>query len=199
MTKNNTYKKQFSQVKEFMQACEQEIKTSPNFPDKKTVELRLNLIQEEVSELAEAINENDTIEVIDAFVDILYVTYGTCLSFGLEDDFYKAREILSTISENDLFSKARIILKTLYHALNGLRGAFEEESLGETNYYLKTIINIICLNFKTEPYFDEVHFSNMTKVVDGKVLKNEFGKVMKPITYKAPELNIVFDKNNGVF
>lgn len=36
--------------------------------------------------------------------------------------------------------------------------------------------------------FEEVHQSNMTKVVDGKLIKNEHGKVLKPSTYKKPDL-----------
>ena len=36
--------------------------------------------------------------------------------------------------------------------------------------------------------FDEVHRSNMAKLVDGKVLRREDGKVMKPQGWTAPQL-----------
>ena len=39
--------------------------------------------------------------------------------------------------------------------------------------------------------WDEVKASNMSKVVDGKILKREDGKVMKPDTYFKPDLNAV--------
>lgn len=38
--------------------------------------------------------------------------------------------------------------------------------------------------------FDEVHTSNMTKVQDsGKIIRNEYGKILKPESYVAPNLN----------
>ena len=36
--------------------------------------------------------------------------------------------------------------------------------------------------------FDEVHRSNMAKLVDGKVLRREDGKVMKPAGWQPPHL-----------
>lgn len=39
--------------------------------------------------------------------------------------------------------------------------------------------------------WDEVKASNMSKVVDGKLLKREDGKVMKPEGYFKPDLNAV--------
>jgi predicted HAD superfamily Cof-like phosphohydrolase len=39
--------------------------------------------------------------------------------------------------------------------------------------------------------WEEVKASNMSKVVDGKLLKREDGKVMKPDTYFKPDLNAV--------
>ena len=36
--------------------------------------------------------------------------------------------------------------------------------------------------------FNRVHDSNMTKVVDGKVLYREDGKILKPDTYQAPDM-----------
>lgn len=39
--------------------------------------------------------------------------------------------------------------------------------------------------------FDEVHRSNMSKVVEGKLQKNEHGKVLKPDTYSPPDLKRV--------
>jgi len=64
----------------------QEIKESPEFPDSKIVQLRIDLIQEELNELKEAINNKDIVEVADALTDILYVTYGAGHSFGVDLD-----------------------------------------------------------------------------------------------------------------
>ena len=76
----------FNKVKTFMDTYGQEVKNTPEFPDSKIVQLRIDLIQEELNELKEAINNNDIIEVADALTDILYVTYGAGHSFGIDLD-----------------------------------------------------------------------------------------------------------------
>ena len=57
------------------------------FTNEKIVELRKKLIDEEFNELKDAINENDLIEVADALTDILVVTYGAGVAFGLSTIF----------------------------------------------------------------------------------------------------------------
>ena len=54
--------------------------------DKKLTKLRLDLINEEVNELNDAIKNNDFVETIDALADILYVVYGAGASFGIDLD-----------------------------------------------------------------------------------------------------------------
>ena len=76
----------FNKVKIFMNTYGQEVKNTPEFSDSKIVQLRIDLIQEELNELKEAINNNDIIEVADALTDILYVTYGAGHSFGVDLD-----------------------------------------------------------------------------------------------------------------
>ncbi len=76
----------FNKVKDFMSIYGQEIKNNAEFPDKKIIELRLKLIQEELNEFKEAIKNKDIIEVADALTDILYVTYGAGHSFGINLD-----------------------------------------------------------------------------------------------------------------
>lgn len=76
----------FNKVKTFMNTYGQEIRDKASFPDKKIVQLRIDLIQEELNELKDAITSNDIIEVADALTDILYVTYGAGHSFGINLD-----------------------------------------------------------------------------------------------------------------
>lgn len=73
-------------VKEFMETFGQEVKTKPEFPDAETVELRIELIAEELEELWDACNEKDIVGVADALTDILYVTYGAGHAFGINLD-----------------------------------------------------------------------------------------------------------------
>lgn len=76
----------FDRVKQFMTTFGQEVKSSPEFPDEKTVDLRLELIREEFNELQDAIDASDIVEVADALTDLLYVIYGAGAAFGIDLD-----------------------------------------------------------------------------------------------------------------
>ena len=76
----------FSKVGLFMKTFGQEVKNKPSFSTDKINKLRLNLIKEELSELTEAMNNKDLLEVADALTDILYVTYGAGHAFGINLD-----------------------------------------------------------------------------------------------------------------
>jgi len=76
----------FEKVKNFMQTFGQTIKNKAEFPEEKTLKLRYDLIQEELSELKQAIKDKDLVEVADALADILYVTYGAGTAFGINLD-----------------------------------------------------------------------------------------------------------------
>ncbi len=52
----------------------------------KLVELRMNLIREEMKELEEAVKNKDYVETADALSDILYVVYGMGASIGINLD-----------------------------------------------------------------------------------------------------------------
>jgi predicted HAD superfamily Cof-like phosphohydrolase len=106
-----------NKVKVFMEAFKQETKPFPTFPDNNTMLLRLDLILEELVELAEACGNNilsqfgttlknkaeeirDNVEknrenlqpsmakVLDALIDIEYVNLGAIHSFGLTNFFF---------------------------------------------------------------------------------------------------------------
>ncbi len=76
----------FDKVGTFMKTFGQEVKTKPSFSTDKINKLRLDLIKEELTELTEAMNNNDLLEVADALTDILYVTYGAGHAFGINLD-----------------------------------------------------------------------------------------------------------------
>lgn len=114
-------------------------------PTRKEVELRMDLINEEFIEvLDEAYNdktqdyigdeenfypeEMNKTKIAKELADLLYVVYGTAVSFGIPID----------------------------------------------------------------EVFDEVHRSNMSKLVDGKPVKREDGKVLKGPNYKPPRLELIF-------
>ncbi len=76
----------FNKVGEFMKTFGQEVKNKPSLSTEKINQLRISLIQEELSELKEAMDNKDLLEVADALTDILYVTYGAGHAFGIDLD-----------------------------------------------------------------------------------------------------------------
>ncbi len=76
----------FEKVGLFMKTFGQEVKVKASFSTDKINKLRVDLIEEELEELKEAINKKDLQETIDALTDILYVTYGAGHAFGVNLD-----------------------------------------------------------------------------------------------------------------
>lgn len=91
----------FQSVKKFMIIFGQEVKTKANFPKEEIQKLRISLIEEELSELKQAIKNNDLNEVADALTDILYVTYGAGHAFGINLDKCFAEVQRSNMSKLD--------------------------------------------------------------------------------------------------
>lgn len=100
----------FNAVKDFMKACDQEVKEYTSVPNIETVRLRMKLIVEELSELLEAVwfpnnsqiqghlaevdqlidaaysCDPSMVDITDALTDLEYVILGAGHSFGLNLD-----------------------------------------------------------------------------------------------------------------
>ncbi len=72
----------FRDQEKFMRSCDQTV--DHNNPDQ--FELYIKLINEEVSELQVAVNNNDQVEQLDALIDILVVTIGAIHSMGADGE-----------------------------------------------------------------------------------------------------------------
>ena len=99
MTKTSNFEK----VGDFMEAFGQKVEMEPTWPDFNTRELRLELIQEELEELSDAVADRDMIQIADALTDLLYVVYGAGHSFGLDlDECFEEvhRSNMSKLGEN---------------------------------------------------------------------------------------------------
>ena len=93
----------FELVGDFMEAFGQEVNCEPTLRDQDTQDLRIDLIQEELDELALGIDNNDIVEVADALTDLLYVVYGAGHAFGIDLDecFTEVHESnMSKLGEN---------------------------------------------------------------------------------------------------
>ena len=95
----------FERVQKFMETFGQEVKKKAQFPNKKIMALRYDLIKEELEELKLAIDNNDIKEVADALTDILYVTYGAGHAFGINLDKCFNEVQNSNMSKLDLDGK----------------------------------------------------------------------------------------------
>tara|TARA_Y100001960_G_scaffold83612_1_gene89315 strand:+ start:306 stop:647 length:342 start_codon:yes stop_codon:yes gene_type:complete len=69
-----------------METFGQIVVTKPQFPDNKTMQLRYDLIKEELDELKQAMKDKNLKEIADALTDILYVTYGAGFAYGIDLD-----------------------------------------------------------------------------------------------------------------
>ena len=76
----------FEDVKTFMKTFGQMVRSKPQFPDEETMQLRYDLIKEELNELEQAMKTKDLKEVADALTDILYVAYGAGYAYGINLD-----------------------------------------------------------------------------------------------------------------
>ena len=80
MTKKTT----LEQVQEFHETYGLPVRADIDLSCEQTKELRINLLQEELDELKEALAKNDAQETLDALIDLQYVLDGAFLSFGLQ-------------------------------------------------------------------------------------------------------------------
>jgi predicted HAD superfamily Cof-like phosphohydrolase len=77
-----TYLDWFANLREFHETMDLTIGKTPGFRD---VELRVNLIREEVlAETIPAIERGDMVEAIDGIVDSIYVLVGAAVTFGVD-------------------------------------------------------------------------------------------------------------------
>lgn len=72
----------FRDQEKFMRACDQTVEEY----NQEQYNLYVKLIEEEFKELKEAIANNDTVEELDALVDILVVTIGAINSMGADGE-----------------------------------------------------------------------------------------------------------------
>lgn len=72
-------------VQEFHETYGLPVESEQTTGSDKTKELRINLLQEELDELKEALENDDYVETLDALIDLQYVLDGAFLSFGMQD------------------------------------------------------------------------------------------------------------------
>lgn len=71
-------------VREFHREFDIHVAERPGVPDAKTAALRERLIQEEFDELKEAMKAGRLPGIAKELADLLYVVYGTAVSYGID-------------------------------------------------------------------------------------------------------------------
>ena len=96
-------------------------------------------------------------------------------------------------------SERTLRMKLITEEFNELCDAEEANDLVEVADALADIIYIACgtavsYGIPLDDVFDEVHASNMAKLVDGKVIRRPDGKVQKPEGWQPPDIKGVLKK-----
>lgn len=76
----------FEMVKNFQQTFGANVSEIPVLPSASERELRKSLLTEEFNEYLEGEHNNDIVEISDALGDIMYILYGTAISYGIPID-----------------------------------------------------------------------------------------------------------------
>jgi len=78
--------KEQKMVAEFHELFQLPINNTPKIVGKDLHYLRVGLIDEEFKELKEAMEQKNLVKIADGLADLLYVLYGTAITYGLDMD-----------------------------------------------------------------------------------------------------------------
>lgn len=157
--------------------------------------LRFDLIAEEINEFDEAFKNSDLLEMADALGDIIYVTYGAALTFGIDLD-----EPSYTVSDS-FIGQAHSTLNLLLSDFGSslvveLRKGLDANDVYDVEVILGTILSSAIgaadvLGIPLDEIVTAIHRSNLTKLdADGKPIYREDGKVLKGPNYVTPTEDI---------
>jgi predicted HAD superfamily Cof-like phosphohydrolase len=115
-------------VAEFHRTFGAPILETPQIPSEERCELRVNLLQEELNELSDAIKVGDIVEIADALADLQYVLSGAVLEFGLKDRFDPLFDEVQRSNMSKACSTQQEAIETLLHykQKDGTEGTYQQ-------------------------------------------------------------------------
>lgn len=115
-------------VEEFHKTFNAPVLETPQIPSKERCDLRINLMQEELNEIKEAIENNDFVEISDGLCDLMYVLVGSILEFGLKEKFNDLFDEVQRSNMSKACKSQQEALETLSHykQKDGTEGRYEE-------------------------------------------------------------------------
>jgi predicted HAD superfamily Cof-like phosphohydrolase len=167
-------------------------------------DLYLKLITEEViHETLKGFDKNDIIEIADGIADSIWVIEGMAISLKID-----LRDIWDDVNYMGQFYDVpldkNVIVNTLIRDYVSVRESYRFSN----EHFLKSpIVNLIngliqlskSYKIPLQEIWDEVARSNASKISEnGKVIKNENGKIMKPDTFSPANVREILVKHNLV-
>jgi predicted HAD superfamily Cof-like phosphohydrolase len=137
-------------VSDFHKTFNAPILESPQIPSSDRCDLRVNLLQEELDELKEAINNNDLKEVLDSLCDLQYVLSGAILEFGLKDIFNESFDEVQRSNMSKACSSMQEAIETL---------SFYKKKDGTEGYYKKVNGKFICYRNGDNKVLKSINYS----------------------------------------
>lgn len=131
--------KALNDVSAFHEIFDLPVLSSPQVPDSERCRLRINLLEEELRELKEAISKKDIVEAADAFADLQYVLSGAILEFGLATVFKQIFDEVQRSNMSKVCNSREDAEATLQHYLQtkGMEGEIIEKD-GQFLVYRKS-------------------------------------------------------------
>lgn len=157
--------KTLKQVEDFHDTFSVPVLESPQIPDENRCKLRVDLLQEELNELKQAIEDKNIVEIADALCDLQYVLNGAILEFGIKDSF---EELFDDVHDSNMSKTCSTEIQAKETV-----DLYTEKGV-ETYYELSNNMNA---DFRTY---------NVYRKSDDKVLKNK--------DYRPANLKPILDK-----
>lgn len=199
-----------AQVANFHEAFRVRIAPAPDLSDSAINQLRCSLLREELLETAEAIRENNRVEILDGLCDSQYVLCGAVLSWGYRSMWENVTHKIALRKIHDADAHLVKMLGLVNHLEIVAVGGMEWSVWGYLVELQETLTELVCsMGFSSVfgDAFAEVHRSNMSKkwnhgelplVPDGShgiedsdgsfVCRNASGKIIKSPSYSPASL-----------
>lgn len=194
-------------VQVFHETYGQPVRTVKSF-DVPERNMRMDLIQEEYNELAFAQNQNDFVEIVDAWADLVYVIYGAGKTHGVDLDAIIRDAKLTAHDKNDLFNIRSVpslyipergaLMEILRIEYNRLTDAFNRGDIDAmANAWVGLIYAVygaaLTHGVDLNAVLLEVQRSNLSKLGTDEngnkiVLRREDGKILKGPDFSLPDI-----------
>ncbi|WP_280195817.1 hypothetical protein [Nocardia farcinica] len=171
------------------------LRPTPGWVNQADLDLAYRLVEEERDELATALRERDMIETADAIADGLWVRAGLLLRLGLARDYIDlitpsphppTWEELPDAAMETVIDELHATDNRLRRAIHA-RNLIDTDVLGHRGMYQLSALAVL-LRIPLDRVWAEVARSNFAKFVDGKVIRRDDGKILKPADWTPPDI-----------